>query len=313
MSFDFKLGMPFKPFQQLMGVLPEASKEHIPAAFRDLMYDPTSPILDFYPKDFSSDLNGKKQDWEAIVKIPFIQEDRLLAAMASREHRLTEEEKERNAVGTSHTFTYSPEMQSVYPSSLPGFFPDIHRCHCITKPFNLPTLDGLHLVKGLLDGVGLGVHAMAGFPSLDTLPHDAQLLHHSVNVFQQDSRNQSVVLFIKSNWVNKPSMAIAESLIGNRIYYNWPFLKEGMVVAISDSHFRYEYQAFGGSFKIGSVQHTNQGLSAFARKAEGHESTYSKRYGVITGDVDVLVHVRPLKGICCRIYGPSACPQCFCA
>jgi len=266
------------------------------------MYDPTSPILDFYPKDFASDLNGKKQDWEAIVKIPFIQEDRLLAAMASREHRLTQEERARNSFGTSYIFTHSPELQPVYSSSLPGFFPDIHRCYCVTKPFHLPTLDGLHLVKGLLDGVGLGVHAMAGFPSLDTLLHNSQLLYHSVNVFQQNSRNQSVILFIKNEWSDQKSMSIAENLIGKRLYYNWPFLKEGMVVAISDSHFRYEYQAFGRNVRISGIPHSGPELSAFARKSENHESTYSKRFGVITGDVDVLVHVRPLKGMRCHVF-----------
>lgn len=46
------------------------------------MYDANSPILDFYPTEFEQDLNGKKQDWEAIVKIPFIDEERLLKAMA---------------------------------------------------------------------------------------------------------------------------------------------------------------------------------------------------------------------------------------
>lgn len=34
MKFHFNLGKPFRPFEQLMGVLPEASKEHIPAAYR---------------------------------------------------------------------------------------------------------------------------------------------------------------------------------------------------------------------------------------------------------------------------------------
>jgi Xrn1 helical domain len=34
MAFEFDLGIPFKPFEQLMGVLPEASKEHIPLAFQ---------------------------------------------------------------------------------------------------------------------------------------------------------------------------------------------------------------------------------------------------------------------------------------
>jgi 5'-3' exoribonuclease 1 len=46
------------------------------------MFSPNSPIIDFYPLEFEQDLNGKKQDWEAIVKIPFIDADRLLSAMA---------------------------------------------------------------------------------------------------------------------------------------------------------------------------------------------------------------------------------------
>jgi 5'-3' exoribonuclease 1 len=100
MSFDFSLGTPFHPYEQLMGVLPLASKDNIPSAYhvsmviavfnpyfdiilsQDLMYDPNSPIIDFYPVDFELDLNGKKQDWEAIVKIPFIDEKRLLKAMS---------------------------------------------------------------------------------------------------------------------------------------------------------------------------------------------------------------------------------------
>jgi 5'-3' exonuclease len=46
------------------------------------MTEETSPIHDFYPKEFELDMNGKKQDWEAVVKIPFIDQARLLRAMA---------------------------------------------------------------------------------------------------------------------------------------------------------------------------------------------------------------------------------------
>lgn len=46
------------------------------------MYEVDSPILDFYPETFEQDMNGKKQEWEAVVKIPFLDEKRLLQAMA---------------------------------------------------------------------------------------------------------------------------------------------------------------------------------------------------------------------------------------
>lgn len=81
--FNFNLGQPFRPFEQLMGVLPDLSNAIIPDAYRDLMSDPASPIIDFYPRDFVQDLNGKKAEFEAIVKIPFIDEHRLLKTMKS--------------------------------------------------------------------------------------------------------------------------------------------------------------------------------------------------------------------------------------
>ena len=41
------------------------------------MTEPHSPVIDFYPKEFEEDLNGKQQAWEAVVLIPFIDEVRL--------------------------------------------------------------------------------------------------------------------------------------------------------------------------------------------------------------------------------------------
>ena len=38
----------------------------------------SSPIIDYYPSTFKTDLNGKQQDWEAVVLIPFIKEVGLL-------------------------------------------------------------------------------------------------------------------------------------------------------------------------------------------------------------------------------------------
>lgn len=281
------------------------------------MYDSNSPILDFYPAEFESDLNGKKQEWEAVVKIPFIDEKRLLKAMAcesmfasfharrlklfaAREHRLTEEEKRRNGFGTSTKFTHNPGEPTEYPSSLPGFFPSLHRCTCRMEPFHLPTLDGLHLVPGLCDGVFLGAAALAGFPSLQTLPHTAMLGHHGVNVHGSESRNKSMVVHIQNNHENRKVQDIAAEMIDQRIFVGWPFLQEGKVTAVSDSLFKYEKMAVipGKPAKVVQNPHSQQGLGLWKTKADKIEYFYSKRCGVITGDIDVLLHVRPLKGKC---------------
>ena len=82
-DLNFKLGQPFRPFEQLMGVLPDRSKKIVPTVYHPLMTESSSPIIDFYPRDFELDMNGKKMEWEAVVKIPFIDESRLLSAMAS--------------------------------------------------------------------------------------------------------------------------------------------------------------------------------------------------------------------------------------
>ncbi|KAF6755356.1 exonuclease II [Ephemerocybe angulata] len=300
MTFNFELGTPFRPFEQLMGVLPLASKDHIPQAYQDLMYDPNSPILDFYPLEFELDLNGKKQDWEAIVKIPFIDEKRLLKAMASREHRLTPGERERNSWGPSTKFSSNPIGETtVYPSSLPGFFPPIYRCTCLMEPFDLPTLDGLHLVPGLCDGVFLGAEALAGFPSLKTLPHTAMLGHHGVNVHGQESKNKSMVVSIQNPHEGEKTEAVAEKFIDSRVFIGWPFLQEGKVVAVSDSLFKYEKMNVvpGAKEKVIATPHAFQALGHWKSKAERIESVYSKRCGVLTGEVEVLLHVRPLKGL----------------
>jgi 5'-3' exoribonuclease 2 len=78
---SFELNTPFNPVEQLMAVLPSDSAHAVPSAARWEMMDPESPIIDFYPKDVPVDPNGKAMPWLWVVLLPFIEEDRLLAAL----------------------------------------------------------------------------------------------------------------------------------------------------------------------------------------------------------------------------------------
>lgn len=71
------------------------------------MTDSKSPIVDFYPEKFEQDLNGKKQDWEAVVLIPFIDEMKLLDVMQNEETNLNAEEAHRNSKGTMMLCRYT--------------------------------------------------------------------------------------------------------------------------------------------------------------------------------------------------------------
>jgi 5'-3' exoribonuclease 1 len=294
-NLKFDLGQPFKPFQQLMGVLPDRSKKIVPLAYHDLMVNPNSPIIDFYPREFELDMNGKKMEWEAVVKIPFIDEKRLLAAMATKEDQLTPDEKARNGFGVSLKFTYDAALDFTYPSSLPGYFPDLEHSHCVENIFDLPTMDGLEIHTGLLHGALLGSQALAGFPSLKTLPFNALPGFHGVNVFQQDSRNESMVVTITGTDA-RSKLDVAQGKLGKSVFVGYPFLQEAKVVQVSDELFDYVLNP-NNLGQVISQPHDARGIETWKKKANFIENSYSKKLGIIIGDVETTVHVEMLKGL----------------
>ncbi|KJE89457.1 5'-3' exoribonuclease 2 [Capsaspora owczarzaki ATCC 30864] len=115
---------PFRPLEQLMGVLPAASGNFVPKTWAKLMSDDESPILDFYPTEFEVDMNGKKAAWMGVVLLPFIEEKRLLDTLKTVYDDLRPEEVERNKLGyevvyVGHKHAGFDSMCTIYSNSAP--------------------------------------------------------------------------------------------------------------------------------------------------------------------------------------------------
>lgn len=139
----FSLGKPFKPFLQQLGCLPPQSASILPASYRKLVLDEQSPIVQFYPSDFSIDMNHKRNPWEGVNLIPFIDEKALQKAVKEFHCNddLTEAEKERNVFKPASLYSRKNpgEMHEVslpFKSKefLPFMCPEYRQDYIIPKP-----------------------------------------------------------------------------------------------------------------------------------------------------------------------------------
>lgn len=124
-TFPFDMGTPFPSLAQLLSVLPPQSASLLPKPLGELMLHPSSPLIQYYPPDFTSDANGKRQSWEAVVQIPFIDADilldtvdRVLAEDEEKGSLLSPSERRRNVRGEQHVFV-PPGGGEQPPSSEP--------------------------------------------------------------------------------------------------------------------------------------------------------------------------------------------------
>ena len=114
LSIEFERGRPFTPLLQLLSVLPPQSSQLLPMSYSECMTDETSPLYKFYPKDFEVDANGKKNSWECVVRIPFIEEEVLIDTISKIDHKqhLSSTERIRNLPGSTHRYKMAKSTSS---------------------------------------------------------------------------------------------------------------------------------------------------------------------------------------------------------
>ncbi|XP_053186193.1 5'-3' exoribonuclease 1 isoform X1 [Scomber japonicus] len=312
LKLTFDLGKPFMPFQQLLAVLPAASMALLPESYRPLMTSENSAIIEYYPLDFKTDLNGKQQEWEAVVLIPFIDERCLLAAMEPCNHKLTKEEKARNCHTECAVYTYDPEIDFSYSSSLPQLFPDIVHCHA--RKANI-AMDAWHVG---LDHVGRRMDKSAlyfcGFPTLQHIRHKFYKKKSGVVVFQQSSRGENTMLDILPSQEGEPVCDdVAARVLGKPVFVNWPHLEEARIVAVSDGETKFSLEEPPGVQRIYDRPSTppptkvnrlsDKEQKDWVKDVQGITEYFMKRKGIIVNETVVVLYGQTLTG---RKYVPKA-------
>ncbi|XP_076358060.1 5'-3' exoribonuclease pacman isoform X2 [Tachypleus tridentatus] len=320
LNLEYDLGKPFLPFQQLAAVLPEGSKDLLPKAYQGLMCNENSPLKEFYPSEFKTDLNGKLQEWEAVILIPFIDEKKLLSSMEPLEELLTVEEKQRNRHGPHLLYTYKEKSFGTYLSSLPGHFPDIddNHAHCQEIHEDSFRIPANKIKKGLCDGVRLDVY-IHGFPTFRHIEHEVKLSNEKVKVFQMVSRNDNMIVSIKRH-ISQSLKEVAAEFCDQCIYVSWPHLEEAKVLSVSDGHIRYSLSdGKGERGQLVKNEMSDDEISVWRKQAYSVSEYYFERLGILTGNVKILLHVAKLTGrkyICEpsgkvtleKQWSPNACP-----
>uniref|UniRef100_A0A4W4G9K4 5'-3' exoribonuclease 1 n=1 Tax=Electrophorus electricus TaxID=8005 RepID=A0A4W4G9K4_ELEEL len=300
LHLTFDLGKPFMPFEQLLAVLPAASKDLLPKSYQDLMMSQSSPIIEYYPLDFKTDLNGKQHEWEAVVLIPFIDEKRLLAAMEPYTDHLSKAEKGRNRHTECALYCYDKELDYLYVSHLPDLFPNIIHCHARVTPI---PIDAWRVSQ---DYVGRRIDRSAlyfcGFPTLQHIRHKFYKKKSGVVVFQQSSRGENMMLDILCSQQRED---IAALVLGKSVFVNWPHLEEARVVVVSDGESKFFLEEPPGVQKlyldstpppVKVIYLNDKEQKDWVKDVQGITEHHSKRKGIIINETDVLLYGQLLTG-----------------
>ena len=88
---------PFKPFEQLLMVLPNNSRELLPPRLGNLMIDNSSDIIQYYPIKYEIETTNNYYLWECHPRLPYVISEDIRTIV--RNTTFTEEEKKRNQFG----------------------------------------------------------------------------------------------------------------------------------------------------------------------------------------------------------------------
>uniref|UniRef100_A0A0X3NPB6 Uncharacterized protein n=1 Tax=Schistocephalus solidus TaxID=70667 RepID=A0A0X3NPB6_SCHSO len=238
---NFRLdSKPMLPFEQQMFIMPPSSASIVPEPYRWLLSSHDTPVSEFFPSDFHTDLNGKIASWEAVVLIPFIDEERMLSALAPCTARLSASDAARNCHRGNCFFAARAPLtsaeaeratfESLLTEEVDG---GLYRAnvlrdyqHCTRVYCSLPRPVEIH------------------FPSLSRLPFSFEIKRIGVQTFSFPSKLESVVITVEHPLCRNALQSgisrdlslrsIAHRYLGRVASVGWPYSRMVLPIIILD-------------------------------------------------------------------------------
>ncbi|VDP11645.1 unnamed protein product [Soboliphyme baturini] len=203
------------------------------------MTDEQSVLYQFYPIEFETDLNGKKNDWEAVVLLPFIDEELLLKTARAVNSQLSDEEKHRNSPGFLLCFRWGlSDLTKLYRGQ-----DDKPAVICERMSSSQFHIDRSEIVYGLVPGVKVGVY-FPGFPTFGHLSFESDIVENDEGNCRNGTAGERVALKVTGCEQEKVE-SMAKKYLGEVLYVNWPHLKAALCVKICSENRWYEVSAEG--------------------------------------------------------------------
>ncbi|KAG5858799.1 flap endonuclease-like PIN domain-containing protein [Encephalitozoon hellem] len=105
-------GLPLRPLEQLLAVLPPMSKSMVPKALQPIFNE----YKDFYPEDVKTDMFDKVFLWQEVVILPFVDFRSILSENASKFNSLEYEDLNRNLRSLDLFFTSDKKSSEIIMS-----------------------------------------------------------------------------------------------------------------------------------------------------------------------------------------------------
>ena len=259
--FENDKSEPFSPFQSLLFILPKTSFDLLPPCYKEF----PNQAPEYFPENVDIDYNGKHTPWEAVVLLPFLDEEKVLN-LEKKDRKLTKEEEIYDKWGKSFKF----EKNELNANDIRFSIYEIYQ----NKNYDMIS----NYDKKKIDYT---------FPTLKTINYSYSVDYTKTYFGKNNAQKTKKITIIPKLSVNIDKKQIDTFLEQKYIFFGYPYKAFGRIEGIIyDKNYYYLYK--------GKVK-PNDDFRYSNEVENGINNTYSKQ-GIYLTHPDLLINIAQFKG-----------------